>query len=1062
MLCQSAPRLTVAALLSAGTIALSPEVEAQPNVVLIISDDAGWADFGFNDQGNGEIPTPALDSIASRGRWFRAAYTAPVCSPSRARIFLGQHQQRTGYDHNGPDSQDSSDGVVEGLRLSDTTLFERMGDAGYHVGFFGKWHLGTERDTVQGQTVVAEGNLPPRHGIDYFLGLTSGSRTYFTGATNSYQQVLREMTLDPVSNLITDTSVEGSYPANSYVTDVLAEEVGDYITDRSGEPEPFFAIASFTAPHGPLQATAEYFTRVDNLGLGLSGNRRTYAAMMIALDDGVQTILDRLDDPDADGDNSDSILDNTLVCFINDNGGETANSARNFPLRGKKSDTFDGGIRVMMAMAGPGIPQTGASYDFPVDSVDLTPTFLAAAGQPLGPGAFTDGVNLLPYLDGTLSGAPRDAMFVRGNNPITAGARVGDFKLTIENIGGPFLYDIVGNPGESAVLNSAFPLVVEEMTDVMNGFEAEYMKPRWGPTDVNGFDGFVYRASAVGSSSWAAAGAWQAEGGSPGTATMYPRDGYANHTARFPANATPYTATNDLSRPDGLPFITNQIRFDGQHTGSGDSGATLVGRSLMMADTLAGSLPSIVMDVNSSGAGSHPARIELELRLWDDLLLTGGGSQELILGGPIVSERPGRTVSKAGAWPMSFAGDVLIDGAFELLEGSTRIDDGARVSAQPLLVENGASLEVGSGAESPSPDFFGNTSELSVVTPQAGPAPVALSFDGVEIIGGLVIDGQSMPFGTYGAATHPAIFQGSGSLRIRGPLSCDADLNDDGFADLFDTLLFLRDFDALIGCGESPALVSGVTVNCEAWADTPGDSLWEVSDPGTDLSRAWTFGAATSPEATDGTAPGAITSAYVFPGAKASGPDYEDPSRTNSTIELWVRPDDFSGDQIIWEAGGGARGGAIWLSGNDLRLDVQNGSPAPVRASTTLTPGWHQIVAVIDIDGAESRLYVDGARRATASLGSTDRWAGGNPAGLGQVTSSAVGNITPADFRGQIAIYRAYNASRALDDSEVMDAYDAVLNAAVPCDAAIDLDGDGELTGADVILHLQALVGCAP
>ena len=88
-------------------VSLGGAAAAQPNIVLIISDDAGWADFGFNDEGNGQIPTPALDSIANRGRWFRSAYTAPVCSPSRARMFLGQHNQRTGYDHNGPDSQES-------------------------------------------------------------------------------------------------------------------------------------------------------------------------------------------------------------------------------------------------------------------------------------------------------------------------------------------------------------------------------------------------------------------------------------------------------------------------------------------------------------------------------------------------------------------------------------------------------------------------------------------------------------------------------------------------------------------------------------------------------------------------------------------------------------------------------------------------------------------------------------------------------------------------------------------------------------------------------------------
>ncbi|MEL7484492.1 MAG: sulfatase-like hydrolase/transferase, partial [Planctomycetota bacterium] len=512
-------RRLVAAVVAAFGVAVS--AVAQPNIVFIISDDAGWADFGFNDQGNGEIPTPALDSIADRGRWFRAAYTAPVCSPSRARIFLGQHNQRTGYDNNNPGSLVSSDAVVEGLTLADTTMFERLSDAGYHVGYFGKWHLGTERDTVAGNTLVTPGNLPPRHGIDYFWGITSGSRQYFFGNESSYTKVVREMTLDSQTNLVVDSDIESTYPAGAYFTDVMADEVAGYIGQRATIGQPFFAVASFTAPHGPLQATQQYFNRVDNLGLGLTGNRRTYAAMMIALDDGVQTILDSLEDPNGDGDTADSILSNTVVCFINDNGGETANSARNFPLRGKKSDTFDGGIRVAMTIAGPGIPSTGDSFDFPVDSVDLTPTFLAIAGQPLGPSDFTDGVDLVPFLDGSVAGPPRDTVFVRGNNPIVAGVRQGDFKLTIENIGGPFLYNIVGNPAENNVLNDTFPNVVEDMTDIINAFEVEYTKPRWGAADVNAnVDGFVYRTG-LGSGDWGDANAWRGEGGTPATATLF-------------------------------------------------------------------------------------------------------------------------------------------------------------------------------------------------------------------------------------------------------------------------------------------------------------------------------------------------------------------------------------------------------------------------------------------------------------------------------------------------------------------------------------------------------------
>ncbi|MEO1510472.1 MAG: sulfatase-like hydrolase/transferase [Planctomycetota bacterium] len=1049
----------VVAWMSLSIASLSPAM-AQPNVVFIISDDAGWADFGFNDQGNGQIPTPALDSIANRGRWFRAAYTAPVCSPSRARIFLGQHNQRTGYDNNNPDSLSAADPVVEGLTLGDTTMFERMRDRGYHVGFFGKWHLGTELDVVSNGQLVTPGNLPPRHGIDYFWGLTSGSRSYFINDTSGYSRLLREQTLDAGTNLVVDTVVESDYPSGGYLTDILAEEVADYITDRAAQPGPFFAVASFTAPHGPLQATQEYFDRADALGLGLTGNRRTYAAMMIAFDDGVRTILDRLEDPNNDGMTGDSILDSTLVCFINDNGGETANSARNFPLRGKKSDTFDGGIRVMLAMAGPGIPATGASFDHPVDSVDLTPTFLAATGTPIAPDDFTDGVNLLPYLDGTLGGAPRADLFIRGNNPITAGAREGDFKLTIENIGGPFLYDIVANPAENNVRNADFPAVVERMTDIMNGFEAEYMKPRWGVTDANPFDGFVWNAAAVSSGLWSAPGAWSAEGGSPASARMYPRDGYANMTARFPSRDTAYTATNDLGRPDGLPLIGNRLAFDGVHSAMNTSRATIAGSALMLADTLEGVAPRLTQDTTSTG-GAHPATVAIELRLWDDLIVDGAGTQPLELAGGVVEERAGRSVAKISAGPLEIVSAVRLSGPFTLMAGSTAIRGDGNVAAGPLLVADGATLALGDGAGRGEPDHIDNRRPLSIETPNARSAPVTLAFEGTEIIGALLVDGQPLPQGTYSAETHPALLQGPGLLRIRGPLECAGDVNEDGFADIDDTIRYLDTFDADVGCGQgSVPLVAGITVNTVASADTPGNASCQVTAPGTDLGRGWTFGSSQTPVAAGAGAPGGISLAYAFPGAAATGPDYEDPSRTSSTIEIWVRPDDLSGEQIIWEAGGGSRGAALWLAGDELRLDVQNGSPAPVRATTTLSPGWHQIVVVIDITNSTSRLYVDGMPRDAANLGSMDRWAGGNPSGLGTVASTAVGSITPPDFRGRIAIYRAYNANRVLSDAEVLDSFNAVFTASDPCDGALDLNSDGVLTGEDVLIHLLNLEAC--
>lgn len=1035
---------------------------AQPNIVFIISDDAGWADFGFNDQGNGQIPTPAFDSIADRGRWFRAAYTAPVCSPSRARIFLGQHNQRTGYDNNAPDSLVSSDAVVEGITLGDTTMFERLNDAGYHVGYFGKWHLGTERDTVSGNTLVTPGNLPPRHGIDYFWGITSGSRQYFFGNESSYSKVVREMTLDPVTDLITDIDLEGAYPAGAYITDVMADEVADYIGLRAPTGQPFFAVASFTAPHGPLQATQEYFDRADALGLGLTGNRRTYAAMMIALDDGVQTILDALDDPNGDGDTSDSITSNTIVCFINDNGGETANSARNFPLRGKKSDTFDGGIRVMMTMAGPGIPTTGASFDFPVDSVDLTPTFLAAAGQPLGPSDFTDGVNLLPYLDGTLSGPPRSSVFVRGNNPIVAGVREGDFKLTIENIGGPFLFDIVGNPAENNVLNTAFPDVVAELTDTITAFEAEYQKPRWGPSDVNaGTDGFVYRAGAVGSGGWTDANAWQGEGGTPATATLFARDAYANLRLTFPTSPSPYTAVSALSRPNQLKALANSIAFSGTHSGATDSRATISGLPVLLTDSLDGTLPRVAMEMSSGGVGEHPAEIALDVYAWDDLLLDGEGNQPLLVSGDLREERAGISMLKSGSFGLELTGHVTISGEFTVDEGSVTVRDTGLFAPAMAHIGDGARLILTSPADVRTPDQFGNSTVLDVATPTgAGGPPVLLDFDGVEIVGAVLADGAVLSGEFFDASSHPTLFSGTGRLRIRGPVDCAGDVNNDGYAEFFDTLAFLELVDAALGCGGGgPALPGGVRVNSEAWNDVPGDGTWDLASPGTDGSRVWTFSGPLSPDAiTDGPAP-LVNAAYRFPAAAATSADYEDPSRTPSTVELWFRATDTSPQQVLWEAGGGSRGAALLIENGQVHLDVRNGSPAPARVSTPITTNWHQVVGTININTGELRLYLDGQFASSVNTGGTDRWAGGNPSGLGQVASSIVGNLSPAPFDGLISIYRFYQ-NTLLSDAQVATAYDAVLLASEPCPSDVDLNNDGAADAADVLLHLQALTAC--
>ncbi len=1030
-----------------------------PNIVLIISDDAGWADFGFNEEGNGQIPTPAIDSIAAGGRWFPATYTAPVCSPSRARMFLGQHQQRTGYDNNQPKSLDSTDAVVEGLALENITLFERLRAVGYHTGFFGKWHLGTERDAVSNGVLVAPGNLPPRHGINYFLGLTAGQRKYFTTTERDYITELREQTLDPVTGLVVDRVAENDYPAMTYMTDLLADEVAGYITDRHAAGGPFLAVLAFTAPHAPLQATDADLARVDALGdPGLTGDRRVYAAMMISMDDGVRTVLERLEDPNNDGDPSDSIASNTLVCFINDNGGQTVYGAKNLPLRGNKSDGWDGGLRVVMAMRGPGIPATGERYDDPVDSADLVPTFMAAAGAPLGPDDLTDGVNLLPYLDGTLEGPPHDAIFVRADDHTMLGARRDRWKLTIERYGGPFLYDIVADPGESSLLNFEHPEIADGLVDVMHGYEAEYMKPRWGTVNArNVADSFVYRAGQVGSAAWGAEGAWSVEG-EPGSVTrLFARDGYANLAVRFPAQGTAYTATNDLRRVSLLEYFANRVVFSGDHSGAVASGVTIDGEPLLLVDSLAGELPAIEMGITSSGAG-HPAEIGLELRLWDDLMVRGAGMEPLVLSGGIVEERAGRSVVFDSAGPTVVRGPVALSGDAVVVRGEMRVDDDGVLATRAVFVSLGASLRLGGGSGA-NADFIGNATTLDVAT-GSGPSLV-LDFVGEEVVGDLVIDGVLQPLGVYGADTHPSVFSGPGRVRIRGPLACCAEDRDgNGYADFFDTLAFLRAFDAGAGCGPAVSgLPSGLAVSHEAWRNDGPAGLWANVAPAGDADLVWTFDRTPSPVEAARGAPAVITRAYAFPESAGTSESYEDVTRSPATMEVWFRAEALEGDQLIWEIGEFVRGAALWLSGDELRLEVRNGQPAPIRLATTIGPGWHQAVAVVNNTGNSYSLYVDGELRASAPLGSVARWSGFGTPGLGRVAFSVVGGLNVSPFEGQIGIYRLYRDA-ALGEAEVAAAYAAVMNALPGCDPGVDLVADGVLDAADVEAHLDALMSC--
>ena len=411
--------------------------DSRPNVVLIVADDAGYADFGaFGDP---EMPTPRIDSIADNGIRFTQGYNAAsVCSPSRAGLLTGRYPQRFGHEFNIPRTpQPGADINDIGLPLSESTMADAMRALGYATIAVGKWHLG-----------ISDRFHPLERGFDEFYGFLYGSRSYFP--------------LDDISELgmylLHDTEPQAE---RGYMTDVLAEETANLI--ERYRDQPFFMYVNFNAVHTPMHAKPAHealFEHIEN------ERRRKLAAMTVSLDEGVGTILDKLAEV--------GLVDNTIVFFLNDNGGATNNASRNHPFRGQKGDKFEGGIRVPFMVQWPERLPQGADYDYPVSSMDVFPTIVAAAGgvpvesaAEIGsPGATVspddrpspqqplDGVNLLPYLTGKASGPPHRTLFWR-RGAIAAVRYIdenSDLKLIrVDNVS-TWLFDLAADPYETVNL----------------------------------------------------------------------------------------------------------------------------------------------------------------------------------------------------------------------------------------------------------------------------------------------------------------------------------------------------------------------------------------------------------------------------------------------------------------------------------------------------------------------------------------------------------------------------------------------------------------------------------
>ncbi|KAA5540927.1 sulfatase-like hydrolase/transferase [Roseiconus nitratireducens] len=409
---------------SLARIAVQAESPQRPNIVLILADDLGYGDVGFN--GCADIPTPNIDSLARDGVRFANGYSShPFCSPMRAGLMTAKYQHRFGYVNNvafDPHNQ------LMGLPTDQPTVAKRLSQAGYRTGMVGKWHLG-----------AAAPFHPLRRGFDFFYGFLGGGHDYFQVDTTVQLHENYKAALD-------DNGKPAAF--DGYLTEVLTDKALGFL--QSADERPYFLYVAYNAPHGPLQAPEEEIAKFDSIK---NRKRRIYAAMVSVMDQQIGRLLAALRDRGE--------TENTLVMFLSDNGGpEHANASDNGPLRGQKGDVYEGGIHVPFVMCMPGTLPAGTVFSSPVLSIDLAQTALDLAGAPSE--SSTDGVNLMPFVLDSESAPPHDALFWRTAGDRKLAVRRGDHKLVMLD-GDHELYDLTGDLEESRDLSGSDPQTVQRL-----------------------------------------------------------------------------------------------------------------------------------------------------------------------------------------------------------------------------------------------------------------------------------------------------------------------------------------------------------------------------------------------------------------------------------------------------------------------------------------------------------------------------------------------------------------------------------------------------------------------
>lgn len=505
----SSSRFGILLILSFLLMSFSPAADIddepeRPNIIVLVADDLGYGEIVTDHKAR--IPTPHIDEIGKNGILFRAGYvTAPNCSASRAGMMSGRFQTRFGHEFNPTEAK--HDDPRAGIPSSEVTIAELLRGVGYTTGLIGKWHLG---GTL--------GAHPMRHGFDEFYGFLHEGHYFVPSPYDGVTTWLRREELpygsggksaesadaaEPLPNatgrtpqdrrwvsadsqLVYSTVLGYTEPAydagnpimrngqpieeEEYLTDAITRESVSFI-DRHDD-KPFFLFVSYNAVHSPMQATDAYMEKFDYID---DIHRRIFAGMLSHLDSSVGAIMSKL--------REEGLEENTLVFFISDNGGPTRElTSSNLPLRGGKSDMYEGGIRVPFLAQWKGHLPAGKIEERAVSSVDIYATAASVAGAELPTDRVVDGVNMIPYLTGGKSGVLHDALFWRQGNGTAV--QVDGWKL-VQNDRDPRsahaweLYHLAEDLREETDLALAEPEKVQDLRGVWAQLNAEMMAPNW-------------------------------------------------------------------------------------------------------------------------------------------------------------------------------------------------------------------------------------------------------------------------------------------------------------------------------------------------------------------------------------------------------------------------------------------------------------------------------------------------------------------------------------------------------------------------------------------------------